>query len=74
MKCDDARLSANLKQDWSGVGLVMLDAGQEEWCWSGIWWSVNLAVCQSGSGVWDWDSGEMDWRRQPGCLAVDGGW
>ena len=30
MKCDDVRLSAKLKQDWSGVGLVMLDAGQDE--------------------------------------------
>ena len=30
MKCDDVLLTEKLKQDWSGVGLVMLDAGQEE--------------------------------------------
>lgn len=33
MKCDDVRLSANLKQDWSGVRLLLVrrsDAGQEE--------------------------------------------
>lgn len=59
MKCDDVRLSANLKQDWSG-GVRLLTRSRD--CWNqdaglSIWQSVNLAA------DWDWETGEMDWQR-----------
>lgn len=37
-----------------------------------VWESGALGTggLGSGGGVWDWESGEMNWQRQPGCLAA----
>ena len=62
MKCDDVRLSANLKQDWSG-GVSLLTGGVgilESGCWSGgvmVVWGLEF-----GSG-WVWETG-LNWQRQ----------
>ena len=54
MKCDDVRLSANLKQDWSG-GVSLLTGGVgilESGCWSGgvmVVWGLDQRL---GLGNW----------------------